>query len=305
VSLPRALLVVAVLWTLPIGASAQARARDRDLDELTPVSIALDVMTFNIRTSAIDDGDDSWVFRREGVAEMVGRLGPDVLGLQEALGEQIEYLETMLPQYRWLGVDRGLNGGTELSEATPIFYRYAELVPLESGTFWLGNMPGRSYGGRDQGRGGSRIVTWARFYHIDSGRELWVYNTHLSPRPGQQHIDAAQRINERIATLPLGSAVVVLGDFNATARSSETWQAATAQGLRDAWDLAAMREGPAATFNGFQPPGAEEEGEGRIDWVLIRGPIDVSSAATIIESAQGRFLSDHFPVLAKLTIRPS
>jgi endonuclease/exonuclease/phosphatase family metal-dependent hydrolase len=304
VNLSGALLVVAAL-TFPLGASAQNRERDRDREEPPPGPFGLDVMTFNIRTSAIDDGDDAWSQRRQHMALVIGRLDPDIIGMQEALGDQIEYLATMLPQYRWIGVDRGLNGGTGLSEATPIFYRHAELVPLESGTFWLGDMPRRSYGGRDQGRGGSRIVTWARFYQIESGRDVWVYNTHLSPRPGQQHITAAERINERIASLPAGSAVVVLGDFNATAGSSETWQAATAGGLRDAWDLASQREGPAATFNGFQSPGSEEEGEGRIDWVLVGGPIDVSTAATITESAQGRFLSDHFPVLAKLTIRPS
>jgi endonuclease/exonuclease/phosphatase family metal-dependent hydrolase len=98
---------------------------------------------------------------------------------------------------------------------------------------------------------------------------------------------------------------VVLGDFNATAGTSETWQTATARGLRDAWDAATLREGPAATYNGFRSPGSEEEGEGRIDWVLIGGPIDVSAASTIVHTSAGRYPSDHFPVLARLTIRPS
>jgi hypothetical protein len=39
--------------------------------------------------------------------------------------------------------------------------------------------------------------------------------------------------------------------------------------------------------------------------VLIGGPIDVTSAATIVRSSQGHYPSDHFPVLAKLTIRPN
>ena len=56
-----------------------------------------------------------------------------VVGLQEALDEQIEYLDAMLPDYRWVGIDRGLNGGVGLSEYTPIFYRHAELSPIEAG----------------------------------------------------------------------------------------------------------------------------------------------------------------------------
>ncbi|MGE0159898.1 MAG: endonuclease/exonuclease/phosphatase family protein [Gemmatimonadales bacterium] len=299
----RALSVAVVALVLLVSPISSAAAQPRNERPVLP--IAMEVMTFNIRTSAIPDGDDAWPLRKERVIETIARLDPDVLGLQEALTEQIEFIARELPQYRWLGVDRGLNGGTGLSEATPIFYKHAELVPLESGTFWLGDMPNGSYRGRDGGRGGSRIVTWARFHHLETGRDLWVYNTHLSPRPGQQHIVAAERINERIAALPEGSAVIVLGDFNATAGESDTWRAATGGGLRDAWDAAAVREGPAATYNGFRPVGDDEEGEGRIDWVLIGGPVDVSSAATIIDSMHGHYPSDHFPVVAKLTIRPS
>jgi endonuclease/exonuclease/phosphatase family metal-dependent hydrolase len=110
---------------------------------------------------------------------------------------------------------------------------------------------------------------------------VWVYNTHLSPRAGQQHVAAAEAINDRIAALSPGTPVVVLGDFNATAGSSETWMTA------------------------IRYPGSEEEGEGRIDWVLIGGPIEVSSAVTVVHSPQGRYPSDHFPVLARLTIGPS
>ena len=301
--LSRAVLVVAAAHALLTPTTSTVAAQDRE--RRAPEAVSLDVMTFNIRTSAIPDGDDAWALRKERVAETIARFDADILGLQEALAEQIEFLASELPQYRWVGVDRGLNGGSGLSEATPIFYRHAEVVPLESGTFWLGDMPNGSYRGRRGGRGGSRIVTWARFHHLETGREIWVYNTHLSPRAGRQHIAATDAINARIAALPPGTPVVVLGDFNATAGASDTWHAATAGGLRDAWDVAAVREGPAATYNGFRSPGAEEEGEGRIDWVLVGGPIDVSAAATVVHSRQGRFPSDHFPVLAKLTIGPS
>jgi endonuclease/exonuclease/phosphatase family metal-dependent hydrolase len=302
VSSPRAVLVAAVFVPL-VAPISQGSAQSRD--ERAAAAVTLDVMTFNIRTSAIPDGDDAWPLRKERVIETIERFAPDVMGLQEALAEQIEFIAGHMPQYRWLGADRGLNGGTGLSEATPIFYRHAEMVPLESGTFWLGDMPNGSYRGREGGRGGSRIVTWARFHHLETGREVWVYNTHLSPRAGNQHVAAAEAINQRIAALPPGTPVVVLGDFNASAGSSETWQAATAHGLRDAWDAASLREGPAATYNGFSEPGSEEEGEGRIDWVLIGGPIDVSTAATIVHTSAGRYPSDHFPVLARLTIQPS
>lgn len=262
--------------------------------------LTLAVMTFNIRTAEGRDGDDSWLYRKELVAETIRGASPDVLGLQEVLAEQTAYLEGAFPEYRWLGVDRGLNGGTGLSEATPIFYRHAALAPIESGTFWLGNQPTRDEPRR---RGGSRIVTWAAFHHFETGRQVWVFNTHFTLREGSQHLEGAARINERIAALPPGSAVVLMGDFNAIAGSSETWEVATSQGLRDAWHVAEARQGPAVTSNGFQAP--PDDWEGRIDWILVGGPIDVTSISTIVHSVGGRYPSDHYPVLATLRVRPS
>lgn len=255
-------------------------------------------MTFNIRTSAIPDGNNSWSHRREVVSETIGRFNPHVLGLQEALTEQIDFLEDALPQYRWIGVDRGLNGGTGLSEATPIFYRYEELIPIESGTFWLGDPPD----GRSRRRRGSRIVTWARFHHIATSRQVWVFNTHFTIREGQRQLDSVDLIHERVAALPPGSAVVVMGDFNAAAESSETWRAATRAGLRDAWTFAAERAGPPMTSNGFGPP--PHGAEWRIDWILVGGPIEVPSVSTVVHHVEGRYPSDHYPVLATLRILP-
>ena len=295
----RILLALGALCALLGPGAAAVSAQDDPPRE----PIALGVLTFNIRTSAIDDGPDSWEFRKEILTETIRRSDPDVFGLQEALGEQIEFIEGALPHYRWLGVDRGLNGGTGLSEATPIFYRYDQLIPIESGTFWLGDPPNGQYRGRGGGRGGSRIVTWAHFHHVDSGLQLYVYNTHFSPRAGQQHLEAAARINERVAALPPGSAVIVIGDFNAPAGWSETWDVATSTGLRDAWDIATERTGPAQTYGGFRAP--EDDGMGRIDWILVGGPVDVLRAETVLYNERGRYPSDHFAVSATLRIRPS
>jgi len=293
-SLSRFLLALLVLATAPSLVAAQ----DGDADPRRDEAIGLEVMTFNIRTAAGRDGDDSWPFRKDLVAETIRGVDPDVLGMQEVLAEQIEFFEDVLPEYRWLGVDRGLNGGTGLSEATPIFYRYAEIVPIESGTFWLGAPPD----GRQMRRGGSRIVTWARFHHLETGRQIYVFNTHFTLREGPQQLESVARIRERIAALPEGSAVIVMGDFNALAEWSSTWKEATSAGLRDAWDVADERHGPPFTSNGFGPPPAE--GDARIDWILIGGPVSVSSVATVVHSTNGRYPSAHYPMAATLRIDP-
>jgi endonuclease/exonuclease/phosphatase family metal-dependent hydrolase len=267
---------------------------------LDPPSIPLDVMTFNIRTSYVDDGDNAWPLRKALVAETIGRFAPQVAGLQEVLNEQIEYLASALPEYRWLGVDRGLNGGQGLSEYAPIFYRYSELSPIESGTFWLSTPPGGPTGPSANGRG-ARIVTWARFHHLATGREIYVFNTHFTLRQGQVQVDSAKMIEARVASLTIGTPVLVIGDFNSNAEDSDAWKELTAHGLADAWTVAHERRGPALTMSDFGPP---PEGKlGRIDWILVSGPVEVRSAETVLHNDKGRYPSDHYPVVARLTVR--
>ncbi|MDX1450671.1 MAG: endonuclease/exonuclease/phosphatase family protein, partial [Acidimicrobiia bacterium] len=165
-------------------------------------------------------------------------------------------------------------------------------------TFWLSNTPDLP----SRGRRGSRIVTWARFHHLDTGRQIYVFNTHFTLRRGRRQVRSAAQINERIAALPAGSAVMVMGDFNAVAESSETWTVATGQGLRDAWVVAAERRGPPVTANGFGPPPAD--GEGRIDWILVGGPVRARTVSTVVHSVDGRYPSDHYPVVATLLVDP-
>lgn len=311
------LAVVSSLWAplasvseAPPVTAGQVEARPAPAAPRIGDPVVLDVMTFNIRTAAGRDGENSWPRRRDRVVETIRRMDPDVLGLQEALGVQIEFLESELPDYRWLGVDRGLNGGRGLSEATPIFYRFRELVPIESGTFWLSGDPdgpggggSRDSDGRSRRRRGGRIVTWARFHHLESGRRIHVFNTHFTLRRGRRQLEAMERINARIRGLPPGSSVVVLGDFNAVAESSDTWDVATGEGLRDAWTVAEERVGPALTSAGFGPPPPGREG--RIDWILVRGSIEVPRIETVVGGSDGRYPSDHYPVAATLEIRPA
>ena len=283
-----ATVVAAVVTATPWPAAAQ---------------IQLDVMTFNIRTSNIPDGDNAWPYRKELVAETIRQLAPQVVGMQEAIGEQIEYLASALPEYRWLGMDRRLNGGQGLSEATPIFYRHGELTPIESGNFWLTETPDvppapRSGTGRRR-RGGGRIVTWARFHHQATGQAVYVFNTHLSPRRGQGQIDAVNLILERVGALPVGSAVIVLGDFN-NVEESDLWRIATSHGLDDTWVVADERRGPAMTRSDFSPP--ENRYAERIDWILVGGPISVRSVETVLYNDGGRYPSDHYPVAARLEV---
>lgn len=286
---------------LALSAMLAFAAGAPEAQEAEPAPLPLTVMTFNIRTSgnSAEDGDNGWPHRRALVAGTIARIAPEVAGLQEALADQLDYLSAKLPDYRWIGVDRGLNGGRGLSEHVPIFYRHGELLPVESGTFWLSPTPGGPTGAGFRRRV-SRIVTWAHFHHVAADRRFYVYNTHLTLRQGERQVNSATMIAERAAALPADIPVLAVGDFNSTAGNSDTWRAATATGLRDAWLLADRRIGPARTSSDFRPP--DQANEGRIDWILVGGPIGVRSVETIIDHDNGRYPSDHYPVVARVVL---
>jgi endonuclease/exonuclease/phosphatase family metal-dependent hydrolase len=288
---------VTLAWTLCGPAAADDPIpTDSAVDAQAFDAVEIGVMSFNIRTSLGRDGDNIWPNRKALVADTIRQFSPHVVGLPEALNEQIQYLDEALPEYRWFGVDRGLNGGTGLSEATPIFYRYREITPIESGNFWLSATPALP----STGRRPSRIVTWARFFHRESGGEVYVFNTHLTIRRGERQVASIQQVLARIEALPADSAVIFAGDFNSVAGVSQSWRAATAGGiLSDAWVLASERRGPAVTWSGFAAP---RDVENRIDWILVGGPLEVESVETVVHSDGLRYPSDHFPVYARVLL---
>ena len=60
---------------------------------------SVSVMSFNIRYGTAKDGENAWPHRRAFVVETIQQRKPDLLGLQEAIDLQVEYLAKRLPDY--------------------------------------------------------------------------------------------------------------------------------------------------------------------------------------------------------------
>ena len=259
-------------------------------------TFGLRVMTFNIRYGSADDGENAWPHRRDIVMRMIESTSPDVVGLQECLAFQADYLVGKLPHYRWLGVGREADGG---GEHMAVLYRASAFSPIRTGNFWLSERPDEP-GSRSWGAACSRMVTWVEFRHIATGtRSLW-YNTHFDHVSEEARTASARMLADTIARSGGGMEVVVTGDFNAPAGFAEPWRILTGSGLRDAWLTAASRHGSAVTYNGFGPP--DREGESRIDWILLSPRIEVRHCESVEYNEGGRYPSDHLPVVADLQL---
>jgi endonuclease/exonuclease/phosphatase family metal-dependent hydrolase len=125
-----------------------------------------------------------------------------------------------------------------------------------------------------------------------------VFNTHFPYRVVEQQarINTARLIAARLARISPSVPVVVTADFNAPS-DGEVYGLLAAD-LRDAWCDAAPRTGLHGTLNGF----GRHTFDRRIDWILHRGPWRVRDAETVITQRDGRYPSDHFPVVATLEV---
>ena len=188
------------------------------VQDITPQQAqSLRVVTWNILYGA-DQGDkeNTWPKRRVALKELLSPIQPDILCVQEALLDQVHFLEKTFPKHKRLGVGR--DDGKEAGEFCAMLYNPERLECVESGTFWLGETtekPGLHWGEKY-----NRICTWARFQDKLEQKKFVVYNTHFPLNPIAKQRAAhqmAKKINADFANEPK----LLLGDFNCGPGSKE------------------------------------------------------------------------------------
>lgn len=254
----------------------------------------LRVMTFNVRYGEAKDGINAWPHRRELMVQTILKEHPDVLGTQELLAPQGEYLKQHLPGYAWFGKGRNGNEVNENdNEHMGVFYDTARLKVVDSGNFWFSDTPDKP-GSMSFGQPMPRMVTWAQFQDLRSGKRFYYYDTHF-PYQSTSQADAirercAEMIKQRLAALPKSVPFILTGDFNATPDSAA--HASLVEVLHDARTSAARQEGPVDTFHNFTG-----NADKRIDWILYRG-VKADAVRTVTAHDGKIYPSDHFPVVA-------
>ena len=63
-------------------------------------------MSFNIRYGTAKDGEDRWEKRQDLLVETIRAYNPDLLGMQEVLAAQADFLREKLPGYGFCGAGR-------------------------------------------------------------------------------------------------------------------------------------------------------------------------------------------------------
>jgi endonuclease/exonuclease/phosphatase family metal-dependent hydrolase len=287
-------VILAVIGCFSTSTSLRATAG------LSQKSSYIRVMTFNIRYDEPKDKENAWPKRKELVASMVRFHHADLVGVQEALASQLKDLDKLLPDYGWVGVGRA--DGKSDGEFSAILYRKSRFKFLESSTFWLSETPQVPSAGWDAAY--PRIVTWVRLHDFQTGKIFFHFNTHFDHRGERARKESARLLLDRIRQIARDLPVVVTGDFNFT-ESSEGYLLLTGKNsekpsaLRDARYISEYgHHGPTSTFNEFKAvvPGM------KIDYVFVKGTIRVLQHGVLSDTWDGRFASDHLPVLAEIVL---
>jgi len=271
--------------------------------------LELRVMTFNIRYGAANDGENNWMNRREMVYDVIRKNDSDVVGLQEALRFQIDEIRKALPMYGEIGVARE-DGKTD-GEYSAILYRTDRFKADESGTFWLSDTP-EVPGSNQWGGACVRICSWARFVEIKTGRAFYMFNLHMDhvSQPARQN--SAVLISKRIASRKHLDPFIVTGDFNAGEKNPVITylKGETALGLPDE----TPSKSPVPLLDSFRVlhPDAEIVGTShgfrggrkgnKIDYIFLPPVVQVLEAKILYDHVDGRYPSDHYPVIARLRI---
>jgi len=250
----------------------------------------LKVISFNVRTPADTAPGKRWMDRREAMVTTIRQAHPAVMGTQELVKEQADYLASQLPDYRWFG--EGRRGGDD-DEHMGVFYDSKAVALEQSGNFWLSDTPDVA-GSISWGNLFPRMVTWGLFRRMEDGRRFYLFNTHLPYRDEGEpsRVRGAQAIVAHLKTLPADIPVVVTGDFNSEP-GRPTYTALTAA-LKDARTQVAAPRGPKNTFHDFTGKATTE-----LDWVLVRG-FTARDFETVDARVDGILPSDHFPLVVEL-----
>lgn len=255
----------------------------------------LRVMTFNLRNSRAEDGENRWPHRRVLVTDLIASQETDVLGVQEAYRDQLDDILRARPEYGEIGGGRddGKSGG----EHSQILYRRERFSVREHGIFWFSDTP-EVPGSTSWGNRNTRICTWALLSDRRSETSFYVYNLHIDHESQPSREKSITLLLERIRQRATLDPVIVMGDFNA-GEDNPIMQIVQTQAippLQDTFRALHPTERDAGTFHDFH---GGRNGD-KIDFIFASAPFRVQRAAIVRDSQDGRYPSDHYPVVAHL-----
>ncbi|MGL4583194.1 MAG: endonuclease/exonuclease/phosphatase family protein [Flavobacterium sp.] len=252
----------------------------------------LKTMSFNVRMDTPKDGVNQWSNRKDWVGEIVRFNEVDIVGMQEVTYGQLVDLQTLLPNYNFVG--EGRESGNK-GEFSPIFYAKDRFKLLDSGTFWLAEDP-TSKGMVSWDSSLPRVATWAKLEDRLTKRNLVFVNTHFDHKGKLAREKSVEVIANQLKLIVKDESVILTGDLNLPP-TDLPYQKIIELGFLDSRELATNRAELGFTFNGWN---IEAKPTSRIDYIFTKGTDLAPWKYQELDIQRGvRFASDHYPVMTE------
>ena len=289
-------LFFACFIVIQFSLSAQSKNEDN--------TRSLSLMSYNIKFAS-PVFEPSWDVRKEWQVQMIKKYDPDIIGTQEGLKKQVDFLQNELTDYVVIG--EGRKGGDD-DEHMAIFFKRDKFRLREMGSFQLSNTPEIIGSGPEVN---PRMVTWARLAfinppageeenpypqdyrgHWESTKEFYVFNTHFfnGGKDTLARLNAAKLIMDRVKQLERFGEwekerpVFLMGDFNCRPGSPPYMV------------LVGNNTANRSTFDD-----SIEGGHG-IDWILYKGNAQVLEYEQVDFNIDGVYPSDHKPIFVRFLL---
>ena len=254
---------------------------------------SLNVMSYNIRFNNPGDSINAWSNRKEWVKALVKFYDTDILGIQEGLSDQVDYLQTATG-FAVEGVGR--DDGKRAGEFVAIYYNSDRFVKRLSGHFWLSETPDIPSKGWDAAI--VRLCTWVRLYDKIRKQEFYVFNTHYDHLGVLARVKSSELIQKQIPLIAGNLPVILTGDLNVTPQTESVATLKTF--LSDAREVSQEPPyGPEGSFNGFKFNAPLKD---RIDYIFTSKHFKVLKYGILSDSKEQRYPSDHLPVFSRVII---
>ena len=254
----------------------------------------ISVMTYNIKWDNTNDTVNNWNDRKEAMVDLLKHYQPNIIGMQEVVNGQLNYLVTNLPNFASIGVGR--EDGKEKGEYSPILYDTELLKVVKSSTFWLSDTPDKISVGWDAAL--ERICTYALFEDLKTKKQFWVFNTHFDHIGVVAREKSAELIVSKMKDINVDNLpVVLMGDLNLT--PDETPILYLKDALTDGHSITEKKfYGPTGTFNGFDQ---DRVLTNRIDYIFVDSFKVLEYMHIDDRMENNKHISDHLPVLATIS----
>lgn len=249
--------------------------------------------TFNLRLDNPRDSGNLWADRKSYVGNLIRFHDFDLFGTQEGFKNQLDDIQQQVPEYERYGVGR--DDGNAKGEHSAIFYKKDKFILLKSGDFWLSETPEKPGYGWDARI--NRICSWVQLKEKQSGKTFYCFNVHYDHQAMVARKESSKLLLAKIKTIAGNQPVILTGDFNGNHNTEWYLSIANSGSLKDTYREVKYPYVNNGTFQNF---GRNLNANDIIDHIFITQHFSVKRWGVLTDSYNGKFPSDHFPVLAEV-----